>query len=119
MGQTLQATQTAEIDVAPELAARITALLSTYHDLKAQADLLYEQMDVENAKIWDLMKEAGLKKIVVGDVPCTEVGGESSKLDKIKFVQLGGSLEMLANATERKPKKKYLLIGKEKEAAAA
>lgn len=105
-------------EIAPDVQARVSAVLSTYHDLKMQADLLYEQMEAEKAKIWDVMKEAGYEKIEVDGTPCTVVKSSQSKLDKQLFVQLGGSLEQLNNATRSVPKKPYLKIGKEEKEAA-
>lgn len=104
-----------QVTLDPALSARVSAILSTYHELKAQADLLYEIMDGESQKIRALMEGAGHEKIEIDGTPCTIVRGTSSKLDKVKFVQLGGSLAQLENATTSKPKKVYLRIGKEKE----
>lgn len=111
--------QTATIEIAPEVGARISAVLSTYNDLKAQADLLYEQMEIEKEKIYTIMKDAGISKAKVDGVPLTEIKSSQSVLDKVKFVALGGSLEMLENATFSKPKKAYLQIGEDAETKAA
>lgn len=100
------------IDLEPELAARLAAILSTYQDLKEQMKLYEEAMKAEAAKVLALMLEAGHEKIEVDGTPCTIVRGFSSRLDKTKFVQLGGSLKQLENATAQKPKKPYVLIGK-------
>lgn len=116
MSPTLTTETTAETTVAvsKEIAARVSALLSTYHELKVQADLLSDAMDVEKAKIFAILQEEGIEKVAIDGTPCTIVRGTSSSLDKMKFVELGGSLEMLQNATVIKPKKPYLKIGAEK-----
>jgi hypothetical protein len=103
------------VHVEPDVAARLTALLDTYQALKVDADLLYDQMEEEKRKLRGEMELAGLEKVTINGVPCTVVRGLSSSLDKLKFVELGGSLEMLENATVKKLKKAYLSIGKEKD----
>ncbi len=99
------------VDVDPEIVAKLEATLATYHDLKMQRDLLDEAMDAEVKKIRGEMDLLGVKKLEIGGTPCTLVEGTSSKLDKMKFVALGGSLEMLKRATISKPKKAYLRVG--------
>ncbi len=111
----LEITTDAAPTVEPEVAARLDTLLRTYLDLKFDADLLYSQMEEEKRKMKGEMELYGLEKLSINGTPCTIVGGESSKLNKLKFVELGGSLAMLENATEKKPKKKYLRIGEDKE----
>lgn len=104
----------ATVALAPELRDRIAAILSTYHELKAEAKLYEELADAENKKIFALLEDAGIEKTEVEGTACAIVRGQSSSLDKVKFCELGGSLEMLENATVYKPKKAYLRIGKEK-----
>jgi hypothetical protein len=108
-------TDIATIIVEPEVGARLDALLQTYQMLKIDADLLYDQMEEEKRKMKGEMELAGLEKISINGTPCTIVRGEQSTLDKLKFVELGGSLATLENATSKKPKKAYLAIGKDKE----
>jgi hypothetical protein len=92
--------------------ARLSALLSTYQDLKSQADVLVAAMAEEKQKIFEILQAEGYEKAEIDGVPCTIVRGTSTSLDKIKFVQLGGSLAHLENATISKPKRPYLVIGK-------
>ena len=112
---TTTATETVQVQVEPDVAARLDTLLRTYLDLKFDADLLYDQMEEEKRKMKGEMELAGLEKISVNGTPCTIVRGMSSTLDKLKFVELGGSLATLESATFKKPKKSYLSIGKDKE----
>ncbi len=65
-------------------------------------------------EVKEVLEVSGLKKLRAGDVPISLVEGTTRSLDKLKFVELGGSLEMLENATVSKPKKAYISIGKEK-----
>ena len=111
----LEATIETTVKVEPDVAARLTALLDTYQSLKVDADLLYDAMEEEKRKLKGEMELAGLEKVTIAGVPCSIVKGHTSKLDKLKFVELGGSLATLENATSSKPKKAYLSIGKEKD----
>lgn len=119
MTPSLSLEQTLVAELTDEQRTEIAALLTTYRELKIDADLLEAQLEEENKKIFVILQGAGIEKTVIDGVPCTIVGGNTSKLDKAAFVLLGGDLKMLDDATTSKPKKKYLKItlGKEKEAA--
>lgn len=103
---------TETVDVAPEIVEKLVGTLSTYQELKVQRDLLDEAMKAESKKIQAEMDLLGVDKLEIEGTPCTIVRGHTSSLDKMKFVSLGGSLEMLQNATVSKPRKAYLRIGK-------
>lgn len=114
MGRTALQQETAattQIEIDPEIAAKLSATLSMYQDLKLQRDLLDEAMAAESKKIQAEMELLGVDKLQIEGVPCTVVHGTSSSLDKQKFVALGGSLTMLQEATITKPRKAYLRIG--------
>lgn len=115
MSPSLEQTTTPELT--PELQQQIAAVLSTYRELKVDADLLAAQMDEEKAKVYAILKDAGIEKTQIEEFKLTEVGGHSSKFDKQKFVTLGGDLRIYDQAVVKKPKKKYLKItvGDEKE----
>ena len=98
----------------PEVAARLDALVSTYQEMKFDLDLQQETIDIEKAKILKLLQDEGIEKADVAGVPVQIVRGTSSRLNKTKFVQIGGSLKQLEEATEVSPKKPYVLIGKNK-----
>lgn len=104
-----------EIVLTAEQEAFIAAHVDTYQQAKIDYDLLGELLDTEVAAVKTLLDSLGLKKVVVEGVPCTVVGGTTPVFDKLKFVELGGSLEQLANATSSKPKRAHLRIGKLKE----
>ena len=103
--------QTTEPELSLEERAHIGVLLTTYYGLKLEVELLTEQLEIEKARIFAILKHDGVSKVTIDDIPLAVVGGFSSKFDKMKFVQLGGSLKMLADATEKKPKKEHLRIG--------
>lgn len=102
------------VEIGPELRAELAAKLNTYNAYKFDYDLLEEQMDTEIAGMKTLLESNGIKSVEIDGLSLTIVTGLSSKLDKLKFVELGGSLEQLKNATVSKPKRAYLLVGKEK-----
>jgi len=110
--QTTEATTIVEL--APEVRARLEALLYNYQQLAAEFDILEEQLDIEVAAMKAIYDENGIKKAVIDGTPVSIVTGMSSSLDKLKFVELGGSLEQLNNATVKKPKRPYLRIGNPK-----
>lgn len=97
----------------PEIVQLLALKLANYNTLMVDFKLLKEQIDDIKGEVLDELNLWGLEKAVIDDIPCTVVGGNSSSLDKVKFVQLGGSLKMLEEATVSKPKKKHLRIGKE------
>lgn len=108
-------TVTVDVEIAPETLARVSGLVSTCRAIQGDLTLLTEQLELEKAKLLDLYKAKGLTKLEIDGEPVTLVtGGTSSKMDKLKFVALGGDLTMLENAKVTKPKKDYMLIGKEK-----
>lgn len=110
MSTSLETTVTTEAEIKPELRAHLSALLSTYKELKFDLDAIQHQMDIEKLAIWGCLKEAGVEKAKIDGFSLSVVKGNTSKLDKLKFVELGGSLQQLENATFSKPKKAYLDI---------
>lgn len=93
----------------------ITLALETYQKAKVEADAAKETMEMAAAEIKASLETEGRAKIRAGELPICIVRGTSSKLDKVRFVELGGSLATLENATITKPKKAYVRIGAEKE----
>jgi hypothetical protein len=112
--QTVTTEQTVQTEIRPEVAARLAALVSTLNEIKFEAGLLDEAMDIEKAKIFEILQTEGIDKVDVQGTGLAIVRGTSSRLDKVKFVQLGGSLAQLEAATIVKPKKPYLRVGADK-----
>ena len=110
MSTTLETTQTTELEIKPELRAHLAALCATYKELKFDLDAIQHQMDIEKAAMWTILKEVGAEKVKIDGFSLNVIKGHTSKLDKVKFVELGGSLEQLDNATFKKPKRAYLDI---------
>lgn len=102
---------TEEITIEPKLKKRLMLKFQTIADLKAQRALLQEQIAAEVADIRELREQVGVESLSLdGGYTTTNVKGTSKSLDKKKFVSLGGSLQMLENATVWKSKREYELV---------
>ena len=112
MKQALTQDQEQVLELSPEMQVRAEAILSTYTELALEAKLLTEQADIEKAKLHAIMDAECLVKTSVTGYTITVVKGETSKLDKLLFVKLGGNLQHLIDATKKKPKKPYVLVTK-------
>lgn len=110
--QSTAVAQKTDVEIAPHHLAELQARLAAYAALKFDLDLLAHQMDIEKLAIQSTLDEVGVDKVKVDGYSVSFVRGMSSTLDKVKFVELGGSLEMLENATVTKPKKSYISIRK-------
>lgn len=89
---------------------RIALILSVYADLKASADVLKEEMDNARLEIFTHLDREGVDKVLVDSIPLAIVRSNTSSLDKVAFVKLGGSLKILEEAMVSKPKKAFLKI---------
>jgi hypothetical protein len=109
--QKTEATATTEVAIEPALKRKLEQRLTVYRRLDAEYELAKAKRDKEKANIEGYFEQVGANSIQVeGHATITEVRGVSSSLDKKKFVELGGSLKMLEDATVTKPKRPYILI---------
>jgi len=110
-----EATATTEIAIEPALKKKLEQRLEIYRRLDAEYEAALAKLEKEAKNIEGYFEQVGAQSIKVDrHATITEVRGTSSKLDKKKFVELGGSLKMLENATVTSPKKPYVLITLEK-----
>lgn len=110
-----EVTATQELVLEPALKKKLEQRLEIYRKLDAEYDLAKAKRDKEKVNIEGYFEQAGANSIeVAGHAKLTEVRGVSSTLDKKKFVELGGSLKMLEDATVTTPKRPYVLITLEK-----
>lgn len=99
------------LDLRPEQRQRLDAALETYAMLKADADLLTEQMEIEKSKIGKVLADYGADKVETDafylswmrDVP-------NNRLDKKKLIAMGVTTQMLEDATSKKKKKAFFQI---------
>ncbi len=111
LAQKTEVSATQELVLEPALKTKLTQRLKLYTRLKAEYEAAKAKLDKEKLNIEGYFEQAGAQSITIeGHATLTEVRGVSSTLDKKRFVQQGGSLAQLENATILKPKKPYLLI---------
>ena len=114
--QTTTATTEATVELGESTALHLGVLVDAYQTLTTQKKALEAEIAKIQVEALATLEAAGVEKARVGETPVSIVRGTTSSLDKQKFVALGGSLTMLAEATVTKPKKAYVRIGGEKEA---
>ncbi len=100
-------TVTTVVQLSPLLKRKLLTEFKVYATLKAQQNALQAQLDASKAKIHGFREQSGEKALTIDGFKTTLVEPVRAQLDKKKFVELGGSLEMLENATVSKPTKAY------------
>ena len=104
-------TATTEVILEPALKTKLTQRLKVYRLRKEEFEKAKAAMEKEARNVEGYFEQAGASSIVIeGHATITEVKGTTSNLDKKLFVQQGGTLAQLENATVSKPKKSYVLI---------
>ncbi len=108
----VETTQTVEVRLKPSLKRKLLNELTAYAALYAQLKSIEAQMAAHKATLEECVIESGEQKLDFGDDigKTTMVFPVRSKLDKKLFVQQGGTLAQLENATVATPSKPYLLI---------
>lgn len=111
-----EATATTEVTIEPALRQKLVKRLALFAKLDADYELAKAKRDKEKLNIEGYFEQTEAKSIeLAGIATITRVEGVTSSLDKKLFVQQGGTLAQLENATITKPKKAYTLITLEKE----
>lgn len=113
LSQQVQTTVTAksEVKLSPALRLKLQKRLKIAKELKVAYDAAKAAFEREKMVLGGLREQAGEQSLTLeGFGTITEVRGTSKKLDKKKFVAMGGSLAMLEGATTEKPKKAYELV---------
>jgi hypothetical protein len=108
-GEMLTATTTVTqtVELSPQLKRQLLNELKAYQGLKAQQDALELALANKKANIGRLREKSGEKALELEGYKITLVEPVRKELDKKKFVELGGSLAMLENATVSRPTKSY------------
>ncbi len=107
---TVTTTLTQEVILKPSLRRKFTNALNTYAGIAAQLAVLEAQKAASKVQLEALMAESEEEKLDIDGFSVTLVFPVRSKLDKKLFVQQGGTLAQLDNATVSTPSKHYLLI---------
>ena len=103
-------TQTTEVKLKPVLRRKLLTELKVYGELKSQLNALEAAMKKHRTSIEACMVESGEQSLAIDGYKSTMVFPSRSKLDKKKFVALGGSLELLEQATISTPGKPYVKV---------
>ncbi len=103
-------TQTVEVKLKPSLKRKLLNELTAYAALHAQLKSIEAQMAVHKTTLEECVIESGEQSLELEGFKATMVFPVRSKLDKMLFVQQGGTLAQLENATVSTPSKHYLLI---------
>src|ERR1035437_1257512 len=104
---TATTTVTQTVELSPQLKRQLLNELKAYQDLKIQLEALETYIAAKKANIGRLREKSGEKALELEGFKITLVEPVRKELDKMKFVELGGSLAMLENATVSRPTKSY------------
>lgn len=107
LSATTTVTQTLEVKLKPSTKQLLLNELKAYQQTHTEAKRLKELADAHLANIRSIREDTGEEVLSLEGYTVRNVPGTVSYLDKQLFVELGGSLEQLANATRSKPKKAY------------
>jgi hypothetical protein len=103
-------TQTVEVQLKPSLKRKLLNELTVYADLHEQVKALEAIMDAHKQTIEECLIESGEERLEIDGFRTTMVFAQRSKLDRKLFVQQGGTLAQLENATVVAPAKPYLRV---------
>src|ERR1035437_2986759 len=108
-GEMLTATTTVTqtVELSPQLKRQLLNELKAYQDLHAQREALELALTNKKANIGKLRVRSGEKSLELEGYKISLVEPVRKELDRKKFVELGGSLAMLDNATVSRPTKSY------------
>ena len=107
MTTSVTATTTKIVQLEPRLQRQLLQELRTYQGLKVQQDVLEQAIANKKANIGKLRERSGEKMLELEGYKISLVEPVRKELDKKRFVELGGSLAMLENATVSRPTKSY------------
>ena len=108
--QTVTATTTQEVVIAPKLKTKLQKELRAYAQLQTEMDTLKAKIDARKSLIEAIRDEVGEESIQCDGFTVTLVAGMQKTLDRDKLVELGCAVAWLEEATVTKPKKAYTLI---------
>lgn len=105
--QTVIATTTQEIRLAPKVRQRLLMELRVYKELKAQRDAIDSAMEKHKGVIGAIRDDTGEMSLSIEGFKTTLVAGSRKKFDPKKFVTLGGDLDTYNAAVTEKLNKPY------------
>ena len=104
---TATTTVTQTVELSPQLKRQLLNELLMYQGLKRNLDELETAIANKKVNISRLREKSGEKALELEGFKITLVEPVRKELDRKKFVELGGSLAMLENATVSRPTKSY------------
>jgi hypothetical protein len=104
---TATTTVTQTVELSPQLKRQLLNELKAYQSLHTQREALELAITNKKANIGKLRERSGEKMLELEGYKISLVEPVRKELDKKKFVELGGSLAMLENATVSRPTKAY------------
>lgn len=107
MQQTVTATTTQEITIAPKLRLKLLTKFKLYEQQKLLLDSVQEKLDAIKAEIAEIRDETGETSLELDGYKTTLVAGERKKFNPKKFIAAGGDLAIYQQAIEIKLNKPY------------
>ena len=101
---------TEAVTLKPRQQRELSLELHAYAEVQAELRVLREVIELHKATVLKLLEELGVEQLELEGFLATIVRPQRNVLDKKKFVELGGNLQELANATSKVPSTSYLLI---------
>lgn len=106
-----------EVKLQPQLRTTLAPLVTTVQQNNAEIKRLKKENKENYTKIEKAFKDAKQVKalmagVEVDGVPVKMVCGTQRKLDKTLLIELGCDPDWIEEATEEKPKKPYISVGK-------
>lgn len=105
--QTVTATTTTEISLAPQIRRKLLTELRTYAQLHEQKKALELAMDKIKAKVAAIRDDTGEQSLKLEGFTTTLVAPTRKKFNPKIFVKLGGDLELYNQAVEETLTKSY------------
>lgn len=110
MQQTVQATTTHDITIAPSVAAKLRRSLKTYQSVKEQIKALEAQADKQKEIIDALRDETGETSIKLDGFTITMVAGTRRVFNPKAYVAAGGDMAIYNDSFDVRPNKPYTKI---------
>lgn len=107
---TVKATTKTEVKLTTKQQNALRKKLAVYTEAHAVYKAAKEERDVAIADVEDIREQLGETTFEFEGSTVTRVGGDTSKLDKKKLVELGCALAWIEEATTTKPKKQHTRI---------
>lgn len=104
------ATVTEAVTLKPRQRRELSLELHAYAEAQTELRVLREGIELHKAAVMKLLEEVGVEQVELEGFTATLIRPQRNMFDKKKFVEVGGSLEQLANATSKVPSMRYLLI---------